>query len=126
MTCPCGSKKSYEDCCGPYLEGKKDAPTPEALMRSRYTAFSKGDLSYIKKTMRKEALKRFNRETAAEQLKEIEYLKLDVLLSREEGNQGTVQFIVTFRFQGDEHLMSEISSFEKIKGKWYYTKGIQG
>ncbi|MFN7145721.1 MAG: SEC-C metal-binding domain-containing protein, partial [Myxococcota bacterium] len=34
--CPCGSGRKAKGCCLPILEGAA-APTPEALMRSRYT-----------------------------------------------------------------------------------------
>ena len=37
--CPCGSGLDYGLCCGQYISGAKDAPTAEALMRSRYTAY---------------------------------------------------------------------------------------
>ncbi len=40
MLCPCGSNKPYTDCCARYVEGNKHAPTAEALMRSRYTAYT--------------------------------------------------------------------------------------
>ncbi|HAU19042.1 MAG TPA: hypothetical protein DCS72_11975, partial [Marinobacter adhaerens] len=36
--CPCGSGKSYSECCQPLHHGEA-ASTPEALMRSRYAAF---------------------------------------------------------------------------------------
>lgn len=36
--CPCGSQSRYADCCQRYHAGE-NAPTPEALMRSRFTAF---------------------------------------------------------------------------------------
>ncbi|MCB1084740.1 MAG: hypothetical protein KDK60_01410 [Chlamydiia bacterium] len=123
MKCPCCSGKEYEACCAPYIEGREFPPTPEALMRSRYTAFSQKNLKYIEETMAGEALTRYNRAEAKKQLKETEYLRLDVLLSEEEGTQGTVQFVATFRYQGEEHLLHEISTFEKINGRWIYVKG---
>ncbi len=46
MTCPCGTQKSYEECCGPLHEGSK-AKTAEELMRSRYSAFVKKNIDYI-------------------------------------------------------------------------------
>ena len=119
MSCPCGSGKEYSHCCGQYLEGKDCAPTPEALMRSRYTAFSKNRLDYIEKTMRKEALEKFDGKIDSR----IEWLKLDVLYSEESGNTGTVMFVAKFKCNGQEHFMHETSTFEKIEGKWYYTKG---
>ncbi|MCB1116469.1 MAG: SEC-C domain-containing protein [Chlamydiia bacterium] len=123
MDCPCGSGKSFASCCEPYLKGKENAPTPEALMRSRYTAYTQNDLAYIEKTMDGEALKRFHAERNEKKPEPTEWLKLDVLFSEEDKERGTVQFIATFRYAGKEHFMHEISTFEKKNGKWYYTKG---
>lgn len=120
MICPCGSGKNYFKCCGPYIEGKANPPTPESLMRSRYTAYTQNNLDYIEKTMRGDALERFERKGD----EGVEWIKLDVLFSEEEGDKGTVQFIASFRYQEEERLLHEISSFKKINGKWYYTKGI--
>ncbi len=120
MTCPCGSGKDYSKCCGPYIEGEANSPTPESLMRSRYTAYTQNNLDYIEKTVRGEAFKQFERKRTGG----VEWVKLDVLFSEEEGGEGTVQFIAHFRHQGAEQLLHEISSFQKVDGKWYYTKGI--
>lgn len=120
MKCPCESNKSFSSCCRPYLEEKENPPTPEALMRSRYTAYSEQNLDYIEKTMKGEALERFNRLDSEKNTQDVEWLQLDVLFSEEEGDKGTVQFIATFRVGGKEHSMHEISSFEKVDGKWYY------
>ena len=38
--CPCGTGETYDECCGRYLADGRRAPTAEALMRSRYTAFA--------------------------------------------------------------------------------------
>ena len=53
--CPCGSSKSYSQCCEPFLTGKVNPATAEALMRSRYTAFAKGEIGYIKTTLAPES-----------------------------------------------------------------------
>lgn len=47
--CPCGSDLAFGACCEPYLDGEL-APSPEALMRSRYTAYALGDEDYIFRT----------------------------------------------------------------------------
>ena len=36
--CPCGANSTFEDCCQPIIEQREVASTPEALMRSRYSA----------------------------------------------------------------------------------------
>jgi len=41
--CPCGSGLAGGECCLPLIRGRvASAPTPDALMRSRYTAFQMG------------------------------------------------------------------------------------
>ncbi|MBK5938172.1 hypothetical protein CCR96_02550 [Halochromatium roseum] len=40
MPCPCGSGHTLADCCEPFLAGTTMPATAEALMRSRYTAFT--------------------------------------------------------------------------------------
>jgi len=123
MFCPCGSKKPLEACCGLYITGKESAPTPEALMRSRYTAYALGDLDYIEKTMKDKALKRFNRVATENSLKGTTWIQLTVLSSSEEGEAGTVQFMASFKQNGEDMAMHEVSTFKKIDGKWYYVDG---
>ena len=38
-TCPCGGA-SYASCCSRYIDSATPAPTAEALMRSRYSAYT--------------------------------------------------------------------------------------
>ena len=53
--CPCGGRPAgtpYAACCGRYIDAFADTPAPdaEALMRSRYTAFARGDAAYLQAT----------------------------------------------------------------------------
>ena len=48
--CPCHTDLPYADCCGPWHKGEDQgsfAPTPEALMRSRYSAYVLGLIDYL-------------------------------------------------------------------------------
>ena len=64
--CPCGSGAAYEACCGRYHAGPQHllAATPEALMRSRYSAYVLGLREYVLDTWhastRPEHLERFD------------------------------------------------------------------
>ena len=58
IKCPCCSSKEYDDCCSKFISGAAVPTTPEELMRSRYTAFTKANVDYIFKTMRGAALKK--------------------------------------------------------------------
>ena len=46
LICPCGSPLALDECCGRYHQGAA-APDPEALMRSRYSAFALGLNTYL-------------------------------------------------------------------------------
>ena len=47
--CPCGTNLPYAGCCGRFHSGQP-APTAEALMRSRYSAFALRDAAYLART----------------------------------------------------------------------------
>ena len=59
--CPCGSGRTLDQCCGPYLDGTAKAPTPEALMRSRYSAFVTVNVDHLERTLLPETRGDFNR-----------------------------------------------------------------
>lgn len=48
--CPCTSGLAFASCCGPYHAGA-EAPTPEALMRSRYAGFALRAVEYLARTL---------------------------------------------------------------------------
>ena len=50
--CPCSSGKKYDECCGPYLEGKNWPEDVETMVRTRYTACVHRDREYLDKTAR--------------------------------------------------------------------------
>ncbi len=56
--CPCGSGRALDACCGPIIEGAP-APSPEAMMRSRYSAYALGKCAQIGTSMAPEARKAF-------------------------------------------------------------------
>ena len=107
MNCPCGSGKTYATCCAPYLEGKALPSTPEALMRSRYVAYTQNNFDYIEETMGGVPLETFDRKHTQAMAKDTEWTKLEVLSSSEEGSRGTVQFIAFYTFRGEEQMMHE-------------------
>jgi len=126
LPCNCGLNKSYSDCCGQYISGKKKPTTPEQLMRSRYTAYSKANISYIKKTMQGSALVGFNEINALLWAKSVAWQNLEVLNTFTElttNQRGFVEFIATFSEHGEVKTMHEISEFHFIKGSWFYVDG---
>lgn len=119
MSCPCGSEKKYSDCCEPYITGKKNAPTPEALMRSRYTAYVKVAEPYLKETLAPESRGDYNEAEVREWAKKSEWLGLEIL--KAEGNK--VEFIAKYKTQGKVLEHHEVSTFKKKEDKWYFVDG---
>ena len=69
--CPCGTGKTYLDCCGIFISNQKIPSTPEELMRSRYTAYNQVNIDYIVHTMKSPAADNFDAETTQEWAKKI-------------------------------------------------------
>jgi SEC-C motif-containing protein len=124
-TCPCGSGRAFETCCGPLLAGAP-APTAEALMRSRYTAFTRREFDYLENTHASEVKDDFNR-TAAESLaNEVTWRRLEVRACEAGGpsdETGTVEFVAHFSRHGQEQMHHELGTFRREDGHWVYVDG---
>jgi SEC-C motif-containing protein len=104
----------------------KPAPTAEALMRSRYTAYARGNLDYVGQTCAGEAAIAFNREEAARSVSGTEWVGLTIE-AKEAGGEGDDAGAVTFtaRYRQSDRVfaLSETSQFRRIMGAWRYVKG---
>jgi SEC-C motif-containing protein len=124
--CPCGSEKPFAFCCEPFIEGKKSAPTAEALMRSRYTAFVMGAIDYLVNTTAPEKRSRIDREIIAEQIKVTVWTGLSIL-NKTAGMagdaEGTVEFEAEFELPDEKCVLHENSNFYAHDGQWFYVDG---
>jgi SEC-C motif domain protein len=95
-------------------------------MRSRYSAFTVGDLDYLQKTSAGEAALKFNRAELALSLPHTEWLGLEITAT-EAGQTGddraSVTFTARFRENGRLHVQGERSEFRRIGGEWRYMSG---
>ncbi|TCV81107.1 SEC-C motif-containing protein [Sulfurirhabdus autotrophica] len=120
--CSCGSNNAFLKCCGRYIKLAEAAPTAEALMRSRYTAFTLNDLDYISRTWHPDT--RPGKED--EPSEQLEWLKLEVKATSAGGKddtEGTVEFVAHYCANGIEGHMQEKSRFIKENGLWFYVDG---
>jgi SEC-C motif-containing protein len=121
--CPCLSGDTYGVCCGPLHRGERTAPTAEALMRSRYSAFAVGDAGYLLATWHPRT-----RPATLELRPEQVWRRLDVLATRAGGpfdDAGEVQFAASFRdaAPGERGRLHELSRFVRDGGAWLYVDG---
>jgi len=112
MLCPCGLPAKYESCCGRYVGGSAPAPTPEALMRSRYTAYALRKIEYLIETHRPRPAEAGVRAFA----ESVTFTGLTVLDAR--GDE--VEFEARFDESGRERILAERSRFEQGDGRWFY------
>ena len=117
--CPCGSEHDYEACCEPIIAGAP-APTAEALVRSRYTAFAKGMLDHVADTHAPEVREDFNRAEAERVAQQCEWLGLEIRRATETGDTAEVEFAVRFRREQHESVTKCVSCFRRDHGKWLY------
>ncbi|MDB4836996.1 YchJ family metal-binding protein [Marinomonas sp.] len=126
MNCLCGTNAPYEMCCGMYHHNPGTAPTAEALMRSRYSAFSLNDFHYIASTQKlKEAPKQSDADIAASN-GDTQWIKLEINETEnglEKDKEGMVAFSAHFKEGKHIGRLSERSLFKKIKGAWFYISG---
>jgi SEC-C motif-containing protein len=127
MKCPCGSDLELSACCGPALSGERPAPTAEALMRSRYTAYALKDVPYILETCDEEARGEVDEAATRNWAERTEWLGLTIVSTQAGGehqDRGEVEFIARFRDErGREHTHHEHSTFRKHDGRWFYVDG---
>jgi SEC-C motif domain protein len=122
--CPCGSPE-VESCCGPIVAGTQPALTAEALMRSRYTAFTRGDVAYLRRTQRSPTRDQSWEETER-WAKSVAWLSLQIAAKEAGGPgeaNGVVEFIARYLEAGAVHALHERSTFSRVDGRWRYDTG---
>lgn len=118
--CPCGTGLTYGECCYRFHSGELVAPTAEALMRSRFTAFAVGNSQYLLDT--------WDPETRPSELGldvGIDFYRLDILETTGGGpfdSTGTVKFQAFYKGLASG-VQEEDSTFRKVNGAWVYSTG---
>jgi len=123
--CPCGSGLELDACCAPFVNGDKPAPTAEALMRSRFTAYALGKAKYLHSTLC--AAQRGDGEMTAEEINAATWQSLDIRDTEaglEGDDAGVVEFVARYKTGGEQHAHHERSTFCREDGRWVYESGI--
>lgn len=129
--CPCGREDArrkplpYAQCCGRYLGHFDQVPAPDAesLMRSRYSAFVRGDLSYLNASWHPST-----RPADLQLEPNLRWLGLQVKAHRVlDSTHAEVEFVARSRdASGRAHRLQERSRFVREDGRWYYMDGDLG
>ncbi|SDU54899.1 YchJ family protein [Desulfobacula phenolica] len=124
--CCCGSRKTHELCCHPFLSGRLKPNTPEQLMRSRYSAFCLNDMDYLMSTHHFSTQDSNDREMLLKMFQKTQWLGLKILKTdMDPGCReiGYVEFAAFYK-TNEPGQIHEKSRFVRENGQWYYIDGI--
>jgi len=125
LLCPCGLPHSYEDCCGRYLDHPETpAPTAQALMRSRYSAYTRQYADYLLATWHPDH--RPDHLDLAGDGSRVKWLGLEIIQCTnglEQDERGVVEFLARYKTGGRAERLHEVSRFVRQDGRWFYLDG---
>lgn len=121
--CPCGSKKTYGDCCASAHSNIETVITAEQLMRSRYSAYVLCNIEYLMISHHSSTRPVKDKEEILKWTKSVKWLGLEVMNSSD-GNvsdiEGVVEFKAHFEENGASEIIHEHSKFVKENKHWVY------
>ena len=120
--CPCGSALTRVACCSRYHAGAQHllAPTAEALMRSRYSAYVLGLPDYLLATWHPSS----RPPALGADPPGLKWLGLDVRRHEQTDDaHAVVEFVARNKLAGRAQRLHETSRFVREDGRWFYIDG---
>lgn len=117
---------ALDACCGPFVREGLAAPTAEALMRSRYTAYVLGEIDHLVRTHDPATRTAVDPRAIAEWAERAEWRGLEVHQTERGGENDTAGFVEFSAFYvegGVPRVLRERSRFRRIEGRWFYSSG---
>lgn len=119
--CPCGLGK-YSECCQVLHLGQQHAQTAQQLMRSRYSAFSKHLIDYIKNTTAILQQTALDLAAIEQWSKSNQWLGLEIVQANEkiDKNHALVEFKAHYHDGQAAQVHHEVSYFVQHAERWYF------
>ena len=95
-------------------------------MRARYSAFVRGDLDFLERTLAVETRATFDRGEVGHSAEEATAMGLEVLAVEgggETDDTGTLDYLARFKMRGEPYLHHERATFRREDGAWVYVEG---
>lgn len=122
QSCPCGGIELLLECCGRFHAGEP-APTAEALMRSRYSAFALGLADYLIATTLPVQQASLDRQALEDWSQHSTWLGLtvhEVIAADDTFGHARVSFSARWADNEGTHEHREHSVFVQRSGCWYF------
>lgn len=132
--CPCLSQRSFSNCCQPYINNVCLPDTPEKLMRSRYSAYSRGNVDYLVASHHASKRSANEKQQLLKSTKTTKWIGLIIHKAKQiTENKGEVEFSAYYTTSEnslsqlnkdvDIQQVHEKSTFIKEDGQWFYLVG---
>lgn len=131
MLCPCGSMNSFLQCCLPFINQKELPQKPEQLMRSRYTAFAKGNAQYLLQTLHPSKRENETLKKIQSTILSTQWLSLKVVATKHtksRPSEGIVEFVAFYNNKSNNTIKTAIKQLHEkshfiFEERWFYTEG---
>jgi len=118
--CPCGSEKTYNDCCNIIHKDLQKASSAEELMRARYTGYVTHNIDFIYNTFHETTRKLQDKKEIEIWAKECKWMFLEIIKSTVNTVEFKAHYIDSLLNIQVHH---EKSTFKKVQDSWYYLDG---
>jgi SEC-C motif domain protein len=117
---------TYSACCMPFIKGVQKAPSAEALMRSRYSAYVKSEIDYLEATHDPVTRDSLDIEGTRTWAADSVWHGLEIINTERGGSgdlEGTVEFKARYTLEGKDETHHEVSTFINKDDTWYFHDG---
>jgi SEC-C motif-containing protein len=95
-------------------------------MRSRYAAFVKGEIAYLRTSHDPETREEFDEDSARQWATQADWKSFEVKRTEDGGEKdttGVVEFVANYEVEGNAVRHHEISDFRRVEGEWFFRDG---
>ena len=124
--CPCGSSRPWAECCEPVIRGARPAATAEELLRSRYSAYVKGEIPHLLATIHPDHRGDQDEDGIRHWSQSSQWHGLEILDSEAGGpddQEGRIEFVAEYTLDGERRRHHERATFARADGAWKLVGG---
>jgi SEC-C motif-containing protein len=108
------------------IKGEQKAGTAEQLIRSRYSAYARGEIDYLYTSLHPDKRADFDEKSTRDWAERSQWHGLEIVETyrgAEKDTEGRIEFTASFTDDGIRREHRELASFSKVEGTWYFVKG---
>lgn len=124
--CPCGSERTYSECCEPVIKNTRKPGTAVELMRARYSAYAKVETDFLLTSLHPDKRESHDPKETRDWARKSQWDRLEIIrteLGEETDDTGKVEFVAHYLLKGERTRHHELATFIKVDGEWFFDDG---